>query len=437
MNIILLSGGSGKRLWPLSNDVRSKQFIPFFQRKDGKMQSMVQKMYQQIKKIDKDAIVTLATSKAQASEIRNQLGDDVNISIEPERKDTFPAIALACSYLHDVKKVGLEEPIIVCPVDPYVEEDYFLSLKEMEKIIRSKRSKLILMGIEPTSPSEKFGYIIPKSKAKLSYVSTFKEKPDLETAKKYLKKHALWNAGIFGFECGYVLSRAHEIIDFKDYDDLYEKYDSLNKISFDYAVSEQEESISVLRFKGKWDDLGTWPALIKVIDGESLGKVVSEKNKNTKIINELDIPIVALGMKNAIIAASPDGILVSSIDKSSSIKPIAEELDNGTVRYAEKSWGKYTVIDVSRNSMTISIHLTKYHKMSYHSHSHRNEIWNIVSGKGEVILDGKKKKVFPGDVIPIKEGVKHTISALTDMKIIEVQIGKDIDVKDKQKFELE
>ena len=123
MNIILLSGGSGKRLWPLSNDVRSKQFIKIFKNEDGQYESMVQRVYRQILAVDENADVTIATSKSQVSVIHNQLGDRVGISVEPCRRDTFPAIVLAAAYLHDVKGISREEIVVVCPVDPYVEDD--------------------------------------------------------------------------------------------------------------------------------------------------------------------------------------------------------------------------------------------------------------------------------------------------------------------------
>ena len=131
MHIILLSGGSGKRLWPLSNDIRSKQFIKIFRTKDGGYESMVQRMYHQIREVDEGATVTIATSKTQASSIHNQLGDEVLVCVEPCRRDTFPAIVLATAYLHDVCGISQEEPVIVCPVDPYVEIDYFEALKKL------------------------------------------------------------------------------------------------------------------------------------------------------------------------------------------------------------------------------------------------------------------------------------------------------------------
>ena len=125
MNIILLSGGSGQRLWPLSNDVRSKQFIRLFRTGEGELESMVQRVYRQIRTVDPEAEVTIATSRSQVSAIHNQLGRNVGICVEPCRRDTFPAVALAVAYLRDVRGVGEDEPVVVCPVDPYVEADYF------------------------------------------------------------------------------------------------------------------------------------------------------------------------------------------------------------------------------------------------------------------------------------------------------------------------
>ena len=258
MNLVLLSGGSGQRLWPLSNDIRSKQFIKIFHREDGNLESMVQRVYRQIKAVDTDATVTIATSKSQVSAIHNQLGEEVGISVEPCRRDTFPAIALAAAYLKDVQGVGEEESVVVCPVDPYVENDYFEALKALGDRAAVSSANLVLMGIEPTYPSEKYGYIIPIGKEQVSKVSMFKEKPTQEVAKDYIAKGALWNGGVFAFKLGYVLKRAHELIDFVDYKDLFNKYDTLNKISFDYAVVEHEPEIEVMRFAGTWKDLGTW-----------------------------------------------------------------------------------------------------------------------------------------------------------------------------------
>ena len=437
MNIILLSGGSGKRLWPLSNDVRSKQFIKIFKNEDGQYESMVQRMYRSIKKIDKDAKVTIATSKTQVSELVHQLGDDINISIEPTRRDTFPAIALATAYLHDVMNIPEDEAVVVCPVDPYVEDDYFKALEKLYTLAKEGKSNLTLMGMEPTYPSEKYGYILPTSKDDVSNVSEFKEKPTEDKAKVYIKEGALWNAGIFAYKIGYVLKRAHELIEFSDYYDLFSKYADVTKISFDYAVVEHESSIQVMRFSGEWKDLGTWNTLTEAMDEDTIGNVtLNDKCGNTKVLNSLDIPVLCMGTKNLIVSASPEGILVTDPEQSSYIKPYVEKFDS-TIRYAEKSWGKYEVIDVGTDSLTIKVTMNQGHQMSYHSHERRDEVWTIVSGEGTVIVDGMSQHVHSADVVTIEAGCRHTIIANTDIKLIEVQIGKDLDVKDKRKYELE
>ena len=165
MNVILLSGGSGKRLWPLSNDVRSKQFIQLFKDNDT-YESMVQRVFRQITAIDPDTKITIATSKSQASAIKNQLGEKAFICVEPCRRDTFPAIALASTFLHDELGVSTDEAVIVCPVDPYVDNSYYETVKTLYGLAELGEANISLMGIEPTYPSTKYGYIIPECSGK-------------------------------------------------------------------------------------------------------------------------------------------------------------------------------------------------------------------------------------------------------------------------------
>ncbi len=436
MNIILLSGGSGKRLWPLSNEVRSKQFLRLFKDKNNNYESMVQRVYKQITTVDKEADVTIATSKSQLSAIRNQLNDKVSVCIEPCRRDTFPAIALAAVYLKDERGIDEEECVVICPVDPYVDNTYYEAINQLEKLVLADTANITLMGIEPTVPSKKYGYIIPDSKELVSNVKEFKEKPDRETAKKYIEKGALWNAGVFAFKLKYILNKAHEMIDFTDYQDLFNKYSTLNKISFDYAVVEKEQSIQVMRYAGEWKDVGSWNMMAEVMADKTKGNVtLDETCENTQVINELDIPILCMGCKDMVVAASGDGILVSDKERSGQMKSYVEEISTD-VHFAEKSWGTYTVIDVQPQSMTIKIKLKKGNHMKYHAHEHREEVWTIVSGYGKVVVDGREQEVKTGDVITLPVGCKHILIAETDMSVIEVQIGEEISPKDKIVYSL-
>ena len=436
MNIVLLSGGSGKRLWPLSNDTRSKQFIKIFKTADGEYESMVQRVYRQIRSIDKEADITIATSKSQVSAIHNQLGENVGVSVEPCRRDTFPAIALAAAYLHDVRGISEQEAVVVCPVDPYVEEDYFEALRKLGERAETGNANLVLMGIEPTYPSAKYGYIIPENKDNISRVSVFKEKPTEEIAKEYIAQGALWNGGVFAFRLEYVLRRAHELIEFTDYQDLFAKYDSLTKISFDYAVVEHEQQIEVMRFAGMWKDMGTWNTLTEAMESDHIGKaILNERCENVHVVNELNVPVLCMGLKDVVVSASPEGILVSDKNQSSYIKPYVDEI-NQQIMFAEKSWGSFQVIDIGEGSMTIKVTLNPGQGMNYHSHALRDEVWTVIDGRGRTIVDGVERSVGAGDVIQMPAGVPHTILADTKLQVIEVQIGSEISVHDKKKIAL-
>ena len=434
MNIILLSGGSGKRLWPLSNDIRSKQFLKIFRKADGTKESMAMRMYRMIKEVDADSTITIATSKNQIPQIRAQLGDDIGISVEPTRRDTFPAIALAAAYLYK-QGVKKDESIVVCPVDPYVGADYFECLKELSD--EAGKANLTLMGIEPSFPSEKYGYIIPNSKDHIASVSEFKEKPSIEVAKKYIKQGALWNGGVFAFKLSYVLGIARTLFGTDTYDELFQHYGTLQKISFDYAVVEKETSINVIRFGGSWEDLGTWNTLVEVMDEPIRGNAVVSDCKNTHVLNELQIPVIAIGVNDAIIAATPDGILVSDKEKSQELKSFVSD---SRPMYERREWGEYKVLEYKvckdqKNSLVKELILTPGQHISYQCHTHRTEVWTFTEGSGELVLNGKVKMVQRGDVIVIKSKARHAIKAISELHIIEVQIGDELTEDDIEGFD--
>ncbi len=437
MQIVLLSGGSGKRLWPLSNDIRSKQFIKFFRQTDGSYISMVERVYRQVREALGDVPVTIATAASQVATLQHQLGTDVNLSVEPCRRDTFPAIALAAAYLADVKYADVNEPVVICPIDPYVETDYFASLKKLTELVAEGNVNLGLLGIAPTYPSEKYGYILPVSAADVSEVKEFKEKPSAEKADEYIANGALWNGGVFAMRLGHILNRSKELLGTANHSELMDKYADLPKISFDYAVVEHEERILVLRYHGEWKDLGTWNTLTEAMNEESIGEaILSDTCQDVQVINELDMPILCMGLKDVVVAASAEGILVTDKGQSSYIKPYVEKIDQ-PVRFAETSWGRFQMLDVGADSLTMKVTLLAGNRMKYHSHVHRDEVWVIVRGEGRTIVDGMEQPVRSGDVITMQSGCRHTIIAETELELIEVQLGQDISVQDKEVFCLE
>lgn len=435
MNIILLCGGSGQRLWPLSNTVRAKEFVPLLKVAEGRYESMLQRVYRQIRAADPQANVVVATGKRQVGTIRKQLGEGVAVCVEPCRRDTFPAIALAAAYLQK-QGAARTEAVVVCPVDHYADDDYFLAVHRLAELVEVNNAKLTLMGVEPTHPSSKFGYIIPENDAPISRVRTFKEKPDQPTAAQYIQKGALWNCGVFGFKLGYLLDVAHFELDFEDFDDLQRNYARQTSISFDFAVVEKEPRIAVMRFAGRWKDVGSWKAFTEVMSAPAIGRVLMDPGcRNTHVVNQLNLPVLCMGCEDLVVATSGDGILVSAKRASGRIQPYVEQLE-GEARFAEKSWGSFTVLDVQPAATTIRINLMPGHRLAYHSHAHRDEVWTVLAGTGRTVVDGVQKPVGPGSVVALPAGCRHTILADTPLQVVEVQLGADINVSDKQKFEL-
>lgn len=410
---------------------------------------MLQRVWRHITAIYPKKDITIATAQAQASAVQNQLGADVNLCVEPERRDTFPAMALAATYLQEVRQVPLDESVVFFPVDPYVESDYFKALGRLGERVLTTSANLVLMGIEPTYPSEKYGYILLHDKeygndSNLSdkdtvfrCVDSFCEKPDERTAAKYIDQGALWNGGIFACRLGYLLEKAHDQMKFDGYDDLRNRYKEQSKISFDYAVVERESSIEAMRFSGTWKDLGTWNTLTEAMSQHLLGKgILDETSNNTHIVNELAVPIIGMGLKNIVVAASPEGVLVADKHHSSYLKPLAEQIHQ-RIMMAEKSWGSFRVLDIGEQSLTIKVTLLPGHRMHYHGHRRRRESWIITSGEGYAIVDGEKISVAPGSFIDLPQGSKHLLAARTRLEAVEVQLGDDISIDDKIRYELE
>lgn len=327
MKIILLSGGSGKRLWPLSNDVLSKQFLTLLPAPDGGEESMIQRVVRQIRESGVCDSVTIATGEAQVGFIDEQLGRDVGVVTEPSRRDTFPAIALAAAYLHS-SGAHDDETVVVMPCDVFTDGGYFATLGRMADKIESGAADLVLMGIRPTGPSTKFGYVVPGREIPdgCYLVEKFTEKPDAARAEELIARNAFWNGGVFAFRLGYLMDIVRRYSDNVDFGFLRDNFDLLPKISFDYEVAEKAESVAVVPFGGVWKDLGTWDALTDQLPYSASGRVVADCSPGTTVINRLDIPVVCTGVGNVVVVASPEGILIADRGGCESIKRLVAGL---------------------------------------------------------------------------------------------------------------
>jgi mannose-1-phosphate guanylyltransferase len=435
MKLVLLSGGSGKRLWPLSNDSRSKQFLKVLEDDKGKDESMVQRVWRQLQNTGLGGDAYLATNRSQVEMIVSQLGGEAPLIIEPERRDTFPAIALAAAYMYDVESLPLNTVITVLPVDPYVDEAFFQKIKQLEDVLHETDANLALMGVVPTVPSEKYGYIVPSDERREGTealaVQYFFEKPSREQAAVLIDQKALWNCGVFAFRLGYLIEVMMDKGIPIQYEEMLRNYHKLTKISFDYEVVEKEASCVVVPYDGFWKDLGTWNTLTEEMGRSQIGTgIVTTDCENTHLINELDIPVTVIGIHDAVIAVSPDGILVTNKSESPRIKEVMNSIEHRPM-YEERRWGRYRVIDYVKYAednevltKRILVHAGK--NISYQLHYKRSEVWTIVSGVADIIINDKLYQVKPGDVVRIPEGTRHSIRAITDVEFIEVQSGSDL-----------
>ena len=444
MQLVLLSGGSGKRLWPLSNNARSKQFLPLLEKEDGTMESMVQRVVRQVREAHLTDDITLATNASQLDIIINQLGDSVSVVTEPERRDTFPAIALASGYLKLKKGCPDDEVVVIMPCDPFTEAGYFETIGKMVKCVEADVAELVLMGITPTYPSEKYGYVVPVTDNLMAEgsmaVSKFTEKPNVERARELLAMGALWNGGVFAFRLGYMMEIAQRYVKADSFEEMRSRYSEFPKISFDYEVAEKADSVAVLPYSGQWKDLGTWNTLTDELHHHIIGNaVMGPRCTNTHVINELQYPIYVDGMEDTVIAASPDGIIVCRKKYTEDIKKAVDHLTPRPM-YEERRWGSYRVIDDTtyadgRHSLTKSLTINAGKNISYQVHRHRSEAWTIVEGEGIFVLDGVERKVGPGETVVIPVNHYHALKALTTLTFIEVQTGNPLVEEDIERSE--
>ncbi|OPA80206.1 mannose-1-phosphate guanylyltransferase [Paenibacillus selenitireducens] len=448
MRLVLLSGGSGKRLWPLSNDARSKQFLKVLVNDKGQYESMIQRVWRQLQDAGLADHTLIATSSAQREIVFNQIEGHVNVVVEPDRRDTFAAIVLSALYMRAEQGMDANEVITVMPVDPFVEASFFDRIQDMESALNDASADLALIGVRPSYPAEIYGYIVPHQSDGKRYkrVNYFKEKPDEALATKLLQEHALWNCGVFSFRLSFILSILEKKGLPTDYHAFLAGYKQLNSNSFDYEVVEHTRRIIVLPFEGFWKDLGTWDTLTDEIENPVVGKGII-KNKdphtcaNNHIVNELDIPVAVIGLSDVIVAASPDGILVSTKEASPQVKGIVHEFESKPM-YVERRWGWYRIIDFYQSEDGLEVNTRRIQikagkNLSYHTHHHRKELWTILRGEAQVMIGDQLLSVKACDTIQIDAGIGHAMKAITDLEFIEVQMGHDITEQDITRIFLE
>ena len=258
-------------------------------------------------------------------------------------------------------------------------------------------------------------------------VRGFAEKPDEEQAEKLMEQGALWNCGVFCVRIGDILERAKKYGVPEDYQGLCASYEKLPKISFDYEVLEKAEHLAAVEFRGFWKDLGTWDALADQMSTDTIGNVVLDETcENTQVINELKMPVAVMGTRDLVVVASQDGILVTDKNQTARVKEIASGFSSRPM-FEERRWGTLETLDDTESqgkaTLTRKIHIYDGMTSSYHYHQYRDEIWTVLSGTGELILEGTKIPLSQGKAVCIRKNQRHAVKAFRDFEYIEIHVG--------------
>ncbi len=429
MYYVLLSGGSGKRLWPLSSDARPKQYLKLVNKENNTMDScsMLQRVWEQLEEAEMTSHTVITAGENQVELIHSQIKPR-GIVVEPEGRDTFGAMMLSCSYLCSELGAKKDEYVTFLPVDPYTEYKYFEAVKQLEQVVKKTKAQVGLLGVVPTYGATKYGYILPQKEEKdYLWVKGFVEKPEEELAEQLINQKALWNCGVFCLKIGDLLNKAEEYGVSQEYHKMFRDYNRLPKISFDYEVLQKAHHLVAIKFQGYWKDLGTWDSVAQQMNTDTKGNVVLDDTcRDTQVINELNIPVTVMGSTNLIVVASKEGILVADKSEAARVKEVTAELQY-QANYEERRWGTLETLHETKegeiSTLTRKIKIYEGMNSSYHFHRERDEIWTMLRGRGELILEGNKIPLQPGKAICIRKNQRHAIKAFDELEYIEMHVG--------------
>lgn len=430
MHTILLCGGSGQRLWPLSGRVRSKMFLRLLPAPDGGMESMLERVCRQLDGAGLGDSVLFVAQEDQLDLIRRYTRNRYRVIGEPCKRGTFAAAALGALCLRASGTAAPGDTVCVAPADAFAGDDFFALFRRLPDALSGSQAELALLGIRPTHPSNQYGYIVPAGQTGESYapVLSFEEKPEPARAGELIRRHALWNCGVFAFRLSFMLSRLEGMGLPADYSAFMSLYPALALESFDKEVAERSRSAVVLRHDGEWRDLGSWETLTSVLPGPVTGKGgIWGDCRDTHIINELSIPLHVIGLSGIVAVGSPDGILVTGKKEADAVKAVAQHV-RGEPLSGETGWGSYRVLDRSAHEagfiLTLKLSLLPGHGLPETACPYAGKRWTIVSGRGEVVRNGTAATAQAGDTFEIARGDRHGLTSLASMTVIEVRTGQ-------------
>lgn len=453
---IILAGGSGSRLWPMSRELYPKQLLKL----DGDL-SLLQSTFKRLHSFIKAEDIVSITNIKHANDVKFQLSQiDKNsvVLAEPMAKNTAPAIAAALEYLKQLKNP--EEVVLIVPSDPLIKDVKAFENTVKQGLEAAQNGKIVTFGIQPTYPETGYGYIKTNGECfGINEVEKFVEKPNYETAEKYLKEgNYFWNGGIFMAKVSVLLGEIQKYVP-EIYNNLaklnykeektvkYGVFEDMPSVSIDYAVMEKSDKIALCKLQSDWCDLGSWKSLYEVSEKDENGNVfnghvIADDVKNSMIYSDKKV-VAAIGLQDVIIINTEDAILACNKDDSQAVKKVFEKLkhEDDKAHLVHKTvfrpWGWYTCLAEGEGYLTKVICVSPKQKLSIQSHNHRSEHWVVLEGKAKVILNNEENYLEAGQSIDIPLKAIHSLQNPydSDLKIIEVQKGDYISEDDIIRYE--
>lgn len=447
---VILAGGSGSRLWPLSRELYPKQLLTLNADK-----SLLQATFERLNNFIPAQNIISVTNSKHHSNIKMQLSklsEDTVILAEPISKNTAPAIALSIKYI--VENYNEDEIILVVPSD--------LQINDVEKFTQTIKSSehfanegfIVTFGIKPNYPETGYGYICAENEKVVSFV----EKPNRQTAEKYIQDgNYFWNSGIFMFKASTIIKEFKKYcpeidsviknIDFSEKSISFTEFDKMPNISIDYAIMEKSSNIVMVELQSDWKDLGSWKSIYEISPKDEnnnvfVGHVLDKDSKNSLVYSSSKL-VATIGLEDTVIVETEDAILACKKDKTDEVKQVYETLKqqhDGTQKVHKtvyRPWGFYTVIAEGKGFQTKIIHVNPGQKLSVQSHNYRSEHWVVLSGMAKVVLEGKDRILSPGHSIDIAVKAIHSLQNPyeEDLEIIEIQKGDILSEDDIVRYE--